>query len=269
MPVLRIIAGPDGADPVARSIPLGDPAAVTIDGLRVVTVEDTSLLPMSRELRDARERAVGALAAAGARARRVSLRSWRGATLPFLVTLQSGSRRSRWALLQEAGERSVLRGEACSGPAATTRCRRGSRWPPELLPQPGDSRRRGGCWPRPRARRRALRGDRRWSPPAPGPPACRATTRSNGRTSVADHPRSRVQPRRRPGNRSAARALAETGVPLGVQVAAGMDRDHVSIAVALELERTFGGWVAPTSARGPVRAARADDDVSPWPSNRA
>ena len=35
------------------------------------------------------------------------------------------------------------------------------------------------------------------------------------------------------------------GLPLGVQVAAGPDRDHVSIAVALELERAFGGWIPP------------------------
>ena len=39
--------------------------------------------------------------------------------------------------------------------------------------------------------------------------------------------------------------LNARGVPLGVQVAAGPERDHVAIAVALELERVFGGWVPP------------------------
>jgi len=39
--------------------------------------------------------------------------------------------------------------------------------------------------------------------------------------------------------------LNEAGLPLGVQVVAGRDRDHVSIAVAAELERAFGGWVPP------------------------
>jgi fatty acid amide hydrolase 2 len=39
--------------------------------------------------------------------------------------------------------------------------------------------------------------------------------------------------------------LDEAGLPLGVQVAAGPGNDHVSIAVALELERVFGGWVPP------------------------
>src|SRR5205823_4884253 len=40
--------------------------------------------------------------------------------------------------------------------------------------------------------------------------------------------------------------LGGKGLPLGVQVAAGHDRDHVAIAVALELERAFGGWVRPS-----------------------
>jgi fatty acid amide hydrolase 2 len=39
--------------------------------------------------------------------------------------------------------------------------------------------------------------------------------------------------------------LGDDGLPLGVQVAAGPGRDHVSIAVALELEKVFGGWVPP------------------------
>jgi fatty acid amide hydrolase 2 len=42
--------------------------------------------------------------------------------------------------------------------------------------------------------------------------------------------------------------LGDRGLPLGVQVAAGRDRDHVSIAVALELERACGGWVPPAHA---------------------
>jgi len=40
--------------------------------------------------------------------------------------------------------------------------------------------------------------------------------------------------------------LSDEGLPVGVQVAAGRDRDHVSIAVALELERIFGGWTPPS-----------------------
>jgi fatty acid amide hydrolase 2 len=39
--------------------------------------------------------------------------------------------------------------------------------------------------------------------------------------------------------------LNPEGLPLGVQVAAAPDRDHVAIATALALERAFGGWVPP------------------------
>lgn len=35
------------------------------------------------------------------------------------------------------------------------------------------------------------------------------------------------------------------GLPLGVQIVAGMNRDRLCLAVAEELDREFGGWVAP------------------------
>ncbi|RMH44994.1 MAG: amidase [Deltaproteobacteria bacterium] len=39
--------------------------------------------------------------------------------------------------------------------------------------------------------------------------------------------------------------LDRHGVPLGVQVVGGHGRDHVTIAVAMALERALGGWVPP------------------------
>jgi fatty acid amide hydrolase 2 len=253
--VLDIIAGPDGSDPVARTIALGDPATVSIAGLRVVTVEDTSVLPMSRELRDAREQAAGALAAAGAQISRVALRSWRGALLPFLLTLQSNAEQITLGLLQEAGAkrptwRTLLRP---GGPhTLPTRLALAS----ELLPQPGDSR----------GRRRVLASARTLA-------AELTEAIGDGVLLHPAHPR--VAPRHgrtvgRPWLITPAAVfnlagvpvtevplgLSESGVPLGVQVAAGMDRDHVSIAVALELERAFGGWVAPTLAQSTGRSGR-------------
>jgi fatty acid amide hydrolase 2 len=50
--------------------------------------------------------------------------------------------------------------------------------------------------------------------------------------------------------------LGRHGLPLGVQVAAGPQRDHVAIAVALELERRFGGWVRPAGDRTGARSTR-------------
>jgi fatty acid amide hydrolase 2 len=215
--------------------------------MRVVTVEDTSRLPMSRELRDAREQATGALAAAGARISRVALRSWRSALLPFLVTLQSGAEEITLGLLQEAGAkrptwRSLL---ARGGPhTLPTRLALAS----ELLPQPGDSRGRQRVLAAARALAVELTeaiGDGVLLHPA-HPRVAPRHGRTVGRPwlitpaavfNLAGVPVTEVP-----------LGMSPTGVPVGVQVAAGMDRDHVSIAVALELERTFGGWVSPTNA---------------------
>ena len=39
--------------------------------------------------------------------------------------------------------------------------------------------------------------------------------------------------------------LNSEGVPLGVQVVAGPDHDHLSLAASIELEKAFGGWRQP------------------------
>ena len=41
--------------------------------------------------------------------------------------------------------------------------------------------------------------------------------------------------------------LDASGLPLGVQVVSRPGNDHVTIAVAMELERAFGGWTLPAT----------------------
>jgi fatty acid amide hydrolase 2 len=235
MPVLRAMAEePSG---------LGDPAAVSLAGLTVTTVEDSARGPLSQPQRDARERAVGALAAAGASIRRVHLPSWRRAISPYLAALQAGSGSSQptLKLLEESGEerpswRSLMRRQVPH--TAPTRVALAA----ELLPE--------------RTRRaRALKAGRTIVSElieAIGDgvvlhPAHPRTAPRHGRTlgrpwlltpaavfNLAQVPVTEVP-----------LGLSEDGLPVGVQVAAGRERDHVSIAVALELERVFGGWVPP------------------------
>jgi fatty acid amide hydrolase 2 len=249
MPVLRVIAGPDGEDPLTRAAQLGDPAAVAMAGLQVTVVEDASRRPFSRELRDARERAVGALLARGARVRTVRLRSWRHAVMPYLATLQAGSDngsgRTTTELLESSGERApTFRALLRDGAIHTlpTRVTLAS----ELLPAPGDSE----------ARRRLL---------AEGESIVTELIDAIG-DGVLLHPaHPRVAPRHRttigrpwlltpaavfnlagvPVTEVPLGRSADSGLPLGMQVAAGIGRDDVSIAVALELERVFGGWQRP------------------------
>jgi fatty acid amide hydrolase 2 len=250
MPVLRAIAGPDGVDPYCRDVELGDPADVRLDGLDVVVSEEASWIPARRELRDARERAAHALAAAGARVRHVPLHSMRRSLDLYLVALQSGATRGfRELLEEEAGATGRLAVHRVGWGALR---RRGPHTLPtaillateSLFARAPDSR-----------TRRAL---------AAAKSLAREVEAVIGDGVLLHPPHARVAPRH---GRTVGRGWAVTptavfnllglpvtqvplglnaaGLPLGVQVAAGWDRDHVAIAAALELERAFGGWVPP------------------------
>jgi len=244
MPLLRLIAGPDGVDPFAHETALGDPAEVSIEGMTVVTVEGSALMELSRELRDARERAVGALIASGARLRRVTLRSWRRAILPYVAALQAGSSGSTSDLIVDAGAeaptwRTLLsrrvpytvptRIALAVGllPESTDSARRdrlldeGRRLADELIDAIGDGVLLHPAHPRVAPRHGRTVG-RLW------------LITPTGVFNLAGVPVTQVP-----------LGLSGGGLPLGVQVAAGIGKDHVSIAVALALERAFGGWVPP------------------------
>jgi fatty acid amide hydrolase 2 len=250
MPALRIIAGPDGIDPFTRAVELGDPSEVDLRGLPVVVSEEASVVPVRRELREARERAAAALAAAGARVRRVPLRSMRRALDYYLTAAFAGSTRTIRELLEaEAGEtaRLTLRG---AGWGAVRR--RGPHTLPTVMALASESL--AARTPQ-RHTRRALAAGK----------ALAAEVEAALEGGVLLHPpHPRVAPRH---GRTVGRmwvltptavfnllglpvtqvplGLNPNGLPLGVQVVAGMDRDHVAIAAALELERSFGGWLPP------------------------
>ncbi len=244
MPLLRVMSGPDAGDPQSRAVTLGDPSAVSLEGRCVTTVEDSSLVRFSRELRDARERAVGALLAAGASVRRVELRSWRRALLPFLVTLQAGAEQSTRALLDAEGQPApTVRGMFARGGPHTMPTR--LTVAAERLP-PAEGRRLERLLHAGRELAEELRaaiGDGVLLHPAHQRVAPRHG-RTVGRTwlltpaavfNLAGVPVTEVP-----------LGLTDGGLPVGVQVAAAPDQDHVSIAVALELERVFGGWSPPS-----------------------
>jgi fatty acid amide hydrolase 2 len=250
--ILRMVAnGPlvrRGEDllPVLRALTeqeLGDPAAVSLDGLRVVISEDAFVSPIARELLAARERAAGALAAAGARIERVSLRSMRAIYEPYLATLGDGDGTLHDLIVGEGADpvtwRSLLRG----GGPHTTQMRL-------LL----GAERLSARAPAKRAQR-AIEAGRAFA---------REVVETIGDGVLLHPPYPNVAPRH---GRTVGRlwwvhpmavfnlaavpvtqvplGLGRERLPLGVQVAAAPGRDHVSIAVALELERVFGGWVPP------------------------
>lgn len=244
MPVLRIVAGPDGRDGRVREVPLGDPEDVSFEGLEVVISEHSSLLPVRRELREARERAAGALAAAGASVRREDLKALRRALELFLMSLQDGAGTTT---------REILEAEGADPVGWRTAFRRGGPHTPAtlmlLFSESVASHMPSGRLRRARAAAKTLR---------------REVEDVVGDGVLLHPPHAKVAPRHRmtlgqswlltptavfnliglPAT-AVPLGLNRKGLPLGVQTVAGYDRDHVSIAVALELERVFGGWVPP------------------------
>ena len=248
MPVLKLIAGPDGVDERTRELELGDPADVSFEGLEIVLSDSTSYFPVSRELREVREQAAGALAASGARIRREPMKSLRRALELYLAALQSGSPTPFHEILAAAGvEHLDLRRawlDALRG--------RGHHTIPMLITYTME--RVGDRIPDSYTRRAVA--------------AARSLedefTAILGDGVLLYPPHARVAPRH---GRTVGRAwsmtptaafnllavpvtqvplgLNDDGLPLGVQVVGADGTDHVTIAVALELERVFGGWVPP------------------------
>jgi fatty acid amide hydrolase 2 len=222
----------------------------------VTVVEDSSLRPMDRGLRDARERAAGALASAGATIRTVSLPSWRGFLLPFLAALQETGPGGVAELLRQAGEPKpsvhslVLRsGANHTLPTKLTLLaeRLEIRFPQLIraLPTSLTAGGREGLLDRARAFEQELElaiGDGVLLHPA-HPTVAPLHGRTYGRPwlltpaaifNLAGVPVTEVP-----------LGLNSQGLPLGVQVAASRGADHLTIAIALELEAVFGGWVPP------------------------
>jgi len=244
MPMLRVIAGPDGIDPYAREMPIGDPAGVSLDETRILLSEDTSYVNVSRELRAARLRAAEALERAGATLEVVSLRSMRRALELYLAVLKLEAGVSVKDLLVAEGSSRVTVRSALRRKGPHTRAMRlllMSEWMTGKMPQ---GRLRKSAAAREAFAREVVDaiGDGVLLHPtfprvAPrhgqtiGKPWLLTTTAV---FNLAGVPVAQIP-----------LGLNERGLPLGVQAAAGPGRDHVAVAVAIELERALGGWVPP------------------------
>jgi fatty acid amide hydrolase 2 len=244
-PLVRILAGPDANDPVSRNITLADPAEVDISSLRVVQVVDNGFIGVSPELQDAQERAGRALERLGARVE----------TARFPLLFHSFTIWS--SMLAESGE-------SFSGLLGRSDAR-------ERLVQPF-------LWLMGRSPHTlptiALMLTERVVDLFPGRVRAAVETGKKLREEISDRlgsngvllypPYSRVAPRHdRPLLRpfdwiytaiwnamgfpatQVPLGLARSGLPLGVQVVGKHGADHVTVRVALELEREFGGWVPP------------------------
>jgi len=253
MPLLRVLAGPDGLDAGCRHFDLGDPAQVDLSGRTLLDVPDNGVLRVSPELRRAQEEAVRVLRDRGMRVREVSFKGlekqfdvWSAMMAdaqehPFSHMLGEG-RRVRAGLeivkhllgrSQHTLPASLL---ALVDPV------------PKLFP--GLARRMIALGHELRASfAEALGPDGvllypSYTVPAPrhGVPV-RWLVRMHhpwaylAIVNVLELPATQVPA-----------GLGAEGLPLGFQVVSGHGNDHVTIAVAMELERALGGWTPPAMA---------------------
>lgn len=247
MPVLRILAGPDARDPGCAPLPLGDPASVDLGALTVLSVEHDGVRRVSADLVAAQRRAAEALAACGATVVEASidllaraLDIWTAMVgtsggVTFRALLGGGRPVSlprelaRWSVRRSAHTLpalglALLEGVGGLLPARVERALElGKALRAELVSRIGEQ----GVmlypsYPRP--------APRHYAPLLP-PFQWTYTAVLN----VMEMPATQVP-----------LGLNGEGLPLGVQVAAIHGNDHVTIAVAEHLERSFGGWVPPS-----------------------
>jgi fatty acid amide hydrolase 2 len=246
MPVLRIIAGPDGEDPHTTEHRLGEPADVERAGLPVVVATHSSTVPLRPVIRKAIDDAAASLEGIGAQLREAPLKELRWALAQFTataateidllrswthVTAPTGTARRR-APLAVRGAAAVLK-VVDAAPVRTLRTRAARRLidsaqraEDSLVETVGDGVLLYPPFPRLAPRHRHTLGQ---------PWLATNTAVFN----LYGMPATQVP-----------LGLADSGLPVGVQVVAAPGNDHVGIAVALELERAAGGWVDPAVAQG-------------------
>lgn len=262
MPLLRILAGPDGIDSGCEARELGEPADVSLRELVVHDVRETVAVPVSSELADAQELAARALSARGARVVRTKLPALREGIEIWSAMMEAAGGPTYAEILGNGVAVDPLRelGRLALGRSPYTLASIGLA-ALENLPKKMPVRRERLVAAGERLRREIVdvlgdRGVMLFAPHA------RVTTRHGmalvpplrwGYTAVfnvLELPVTQVP-----------LGLSARGLPLGVQVVGTHGADHVTIAVAIALSRALGGWTPP--ARFPLPRPRTGIPAEP------
>lgn len=246
MPLLRVLAGPDGQDTGCREIELGDPDDVDLAGLEVIDVHGNGLLPVHPGLRSAQASVAHYLRERGAHVRtsrfdalKRSLDIWSAmmsaaAETSFRELLAAGGKVSP---LRELGRWSIGRSTYTLPSIVLTLLERGEALMPKRIERFCEM---GAAL---RAEVTEVLGEHgvllypSFTSPAPRHhhplvPPIRWTYTAI--LNVLEMPVTQVP-----------LGLNGRGLPLGIQVGAAAGNDHLTIAVARHLEDAFGGWVPP------------------------
>ena len=241
-PLLRIMAGAEAATRI------GDPASVDLASLDIVVVEGDGKIRVSDDLARAQRDAADALRARGAKVRTAHVKGFGNALEIWSSMLDAAGGPSYSSLLGNGtevnGGRELVRWAVGRSPyTLPSLCLVLLEKLPKLLPKHGQRFVEAGN----ELRREVLellgpRGVMLYPPyPTPAPLHHRPLWPPFNwvYTAVFNVLELPVT--------AAPLGLNADGLPLGVQIAASHGNDHLTIAVAGELERAFGGWVPPPS----------------------
>jgi fatty acid amide hydrolase 2 len=248
MPLLRILAGPDGHDPGCESMTWPDPETIPVRSLRVLSIRANGLRPISRDLQLAHTRTLEALGQAGCSVREVelpllkrSIEIWAAGLstadgTPFKELLGQGkpiavgSQLARWMAGRSDHTLPALALALVESIPfiASNNDPRPLQWATELRAQLDELLGDDGILIYPSYTRVAPRH----RVPLRLPLDWAYTAIMN----IMELPVTQVPT-----------GLNAAGIPTGVQVVGPWGHDHLTIAVARHLESTLGGWVPPDS----------------------
>lgn len=247
-PLLKILAGPDGVDPLCRNGALGgNPARVQLKKLRVLAIRDDGKRAVAADMMQAQQDAA----------------EWLGAQTQGLQWLQPQGLRLAfeiWSALMQAAEPTPFAEQLGEGRRISV-FKELIKWPLGLTPHtlPALALAALEMLPMPTQRfveaSRALKQELLAALGEDGvllyPPYPRVAPRHNrpllrpfdfaycGIINVLGFPSTQVP-----------LGLNAQGLPLGVQVIGAPGQDARTIAVAVALEKQFGGWVPPPDMPG-------------------
>jgi len=243
-PLLTILKGPDGQDPFCMEQSLNNPANIDISQLKVINVESNDIISVSDDLAEAQKRALLHLASLGATCKTVNLEKLK---YSFEIFMHSFAKSGGFSLKTALGNGAkinlyfellkfifrqsdhifpllclALKEALYTNRVDSKFVRMGIELRQELEDMLGDN----GVLLFPS-----------YTKPAPKHQAMLFLI--NHWTYVAIFNVLKLPVTQVP------LGLNTEGLPLGVQVATLPCNDHLSLAVALELEKKFGGWVPP------------------------
>lgn len=246
MPLLKVLAGPDGRDSGCKEFVLGEPSSVKIADLTVIDVEDNGWIDVDKDLRDAQEKVVRYLESKGAKVKKEKIGLLKR-SLDIWSSMLTASGSETFSSLLGGGKeinpfleliKLVLGRSPHILPSIVLAII-------EKLPRMVPKRTRRfvelGLELKEELVRLIGKNGVMLYPSYPKPAPLHGKPLLmpfhwvyTAILNVMELPVTQVP-----------LGLNDSGLPLGVQVSAIHGNDHITIAVAMELERAFGGWVPP------------------------